>query len=259
MNLAQWQHAFRGWLVSASAQSAEALGNHHAGLAVYQNNYRAQLIGCLEQAFPNLRRWVGDEAFLAASIHHIDQQPPHAWSLDAYPAGFHQTLKTLFPHNPDVHELAWIESALNDAFVAADARPLAMDTLAHLDWDTAVLQLSPSLRCHALTTNAEAIWSALWQETPAPDAAMLDEAGGLLVWRREFTSRLRQVDALELQALLQLQTDGSFARLCEFLVQCLGEEAGVMQAGEYLAGWLGSELIVGVIEHENIDSQAIGH
>lgn len=74
---------------------------------------------------------------------------------------------------------------------------------------------------------------------------MLEEAGGLLVWRRQFTSRLRQVQALELDALLHVQGDGRFARLCEFLVARLGEEAGVVQAGEYLAAWLGSELIVG--------------
>ena len=111
MNLAQLQQTFRRWLVSASDESAQALGNHHAGLAVYQNNYRAQLVGCLEQAFPYLRRWVGEEAFLAVSITHIDRHPPHAWTLDAYPEGFYATLKEMFPGNPDVHELAWIESA----------------------------------------------------------------------------------------------------------------------------------------------------
>ncbi|TFY90220.1 DUF2063 domain-containing protein [Pseudomonas kairouanensis] len=246
MNLAQWQHTFGQWLVSASDESAQLLGNHHAGLAVYQNNYRAQLVGCLEQAFPTLRRWVGEEVFLVACICHIDQYPPHAWTLDAYPELFYRTLNAEFPHNPDVHELAWIEWALNEAFVAADAQPLALDALASVDWDTAVLGFTPSLRYRALTTNAEAIWSALWQETDAPEAMMLPDAGGLLVWRRQFTSRLRQVDALELQALLHLQADGSFAGLCEFLVTRLGEEAGVMQAGEYLATWLGSELIVGV-------------
>ncbi|KTB63511.1 DNA-binding domain-containing protein [Pseudomonas allii] len=246
MNLAQLQQAFRRWLVTPSDESAELLGSHHAGLAVYQNNYRAQLVGCLEQAFPTLRRWLGEEAFLAASITHIDNHPPHAWTLDAYPDGLHTTLKEVFPQNPDVHELAWIESALNEAFVAADAQPLALEALAELDWDTAILQLTPSLRYHDLTTNAEAIWSALRQEAPAPEAVMLEQAGGVLVWRRQFTSRLRQVDALELQAVQHLQADGSFARLCEFLVQRLGEEAGVMQAGEYLAAWLGSELIVGV-------------
>lgn len=211
MNLAKWQQSFRTWLVNASDASAQRLGNHHAGLAVYQNNYRAQLVGCLEQAFPNLRRWLGDEAFLAASITHIDQQPPHAWTLDAYPEGFYQTLKRVFPHNPDVHELAWIESALNEAFVAADAQPVLLTALAEVDWDTARLRFTPSLRAQPLTTNAEAIWSALWQDAPPPEAVMLPTPGGLLVWRRQFTSRLRQVDALELQAIEQVQGDGSFA------------------------------------------------
>jgi len=248
MNLAQYQHTFRHWLVSASDETAQLLGNKTAGLAVYQNNYRAQLVGCLEQAFPNLRRWVGEEAFLAASITHIDQHPPHAWTLDAYPEGFHQTLSELFPNNPDVHELAWIESSLNEAFVAADAQPLPLEALASVDWDTASLQLTPSLRCHALTTNAEAIWSALWQQTATPEATMRAEAGGLLVWRRQFTSRLREVDALEFQAVKNLQRDGSFAGLCEFLVGQLGEEKGIARAGELLAGWIASELIVGIAE-----------
>lgn len=246
MNLAEFQQTFRHWLVSAADDAACALGNHRAGLAVYQNNYRAQLVACLEQAFPHLRRWLGDEAFLAASITHIDRHPPRAWTLDAYPEGFYPTLLEVFPHNPDVHELAWIESALNQAFVAADAQPLTLEALATLEWDTAVLRLAPSLRCHALTTNADAIWSALWQAQPAPPAQMLEAAGGVLVWRRQFTSRLRQVDAMEFQALAQLQGDGSFAGLCEWLVARLGEEVGVARAGEYLAGWLGSELIVEV-------------
>ena len=78
-----------------------------------------------------------------------------------------------------------------------------MEALASVDWDTARLQLAPSLRSHALTTNAEAIWSALWQQAPPPEAAMLAEAGGLLVWRRQYTSRLRQVDTLSLHAKLR--------------------------------------------------------
>ena len=77
---------------------------------------------------------------------------------------------------------------------------------------------------------------------------MLAEAGGLLVWRRQFTSRLRQVDAVELQALVHLQGNGSFVGLCEFLVERLGVEEGVAKAGELLAGWIGSELIVGVVD-----------
>ncbi len=75
---------------------------------------------------------------------------------------------------------------------------------------------------------------------------MLETPGGLMVWRRQFTSRLRQLDALEYQALLQVQHNGSFNALCELLVERLGEAEGVEKAGALLASWLCSELIVGV-------------
>ncbi|NWB26156.1 HvfC/BufC N-terminal domain-containing protein [Pseudomonas gingeri] len=247
MNLAELQREFHHWLVTADESAAQRLGgNVAAGLAVYQNNYRAQLVGCLEQAFPHLRRWIGDEAFLAAAVSHIDRQPPHAWTLDAYPEGFHASLVTLFPHNPDVQELAWIEAALNDAFVAADAEALSLEALATIDWDSARLRLTPSFRSHALTTNAEPIWSALCDEVAPPESEMLAEPGGVIVWRRQFTSRLRPLEQLEYQALLHLQANGSFAALCEWLVERLGETEGIARAGALLAGWLASELIVDI-------------
>ena len=247
MNLAAWQRDFQHWLVTGSEGVAGRLGEGvTAGLAVYQNNYRAQLVGCLEQAYPQLRRWIGDEVFLTAAVHHVDHHPPHAWTLDAYPQGFHTSLMALFPNNPDLQELAWIESALNDAFVAADAEPLSLDALATVDWESAHLQLSPSLRSHGLTTNAESIWAALCDDLPPPEGEMLAKPGGVIVWRRQFTSRLRALEPLEYQALAHLQANGSFAALCELLVEHLGETDGVARAGTLLAGWLASELIVGV-------------
>ncbi|MDB6144992.1 MAG: hypothetical protein JWP80_4036, partial [Pseudomonas sp.] len=182
-----------------------------------------------------------------AVITHIDSHPPHAWTLDAYPGDFGKTLESLFPNNPDLQELAWIESSLSEVFVAADAEPLSMEALATVDWDTARLCLTPSLRTRVLTTNAERIWSALWEEKPVPEGEMLAEAGGLLVWRRQFTSRLKQVDALELEALRHLQQHGSFATLCDLLVERVGEEQGIAKSGELLANWLASELIIGVV------------
>ncbi|HEY0287436.1 MAG TPA: DNA-binding domain-containing protein [Pseudomonas sp.] len=247
MSLADMQRDFRSWLVNASNEAAQRLGAVASiGLPVYQNNYRAQLVGCLEEAFPHVRAWLGDEAFLKAVVTHIDKYPPHAWTLDAYPALFGETLKVMFANNPDIHELAWIELAVSQVFVAADVEPITAQALADVDWDNACLRLTPSLMTHPLTTNAEAIWSALWEKTPTPESEMLETPGGLMVWRRQFTSRLRQLDALEYQALLQVQHDGSFNALCELLVERLGEAEGVEKAGALLASWLCSELIVGV-------------
>jgi hypothetical protein len=249
MMLAELQQDFQSWLVAASDEAAIRLGGGAmAGLSVYQNNYRAQLVGCLEEAFPQVRAWLGEDAFLSASITHVDTHPPRAWTLDAYAGDFRETLIALYPDNPDVHELAWIENALSDAFVAADAEPLALESLSAIDWDSARLRLAPSFMSRAATTNAQSIWSALWEGKTPPEGEMLAEPGGLIVWRRQFISCLRQVDVLELEALLYLQENGSFAALCDMLVERLGDTDGVAKAGALLASWLGSELIVGVEE-----------
>lgn len=244
MMLADLQRDFQSWLVTASGDAAARLGGTAgAGLAVYQNNYRAQLVGCLEASFPRLRGWMGEQAFLAAAIAHIDRHPPHAWTLDAYADDFPATLARQFPDNPDLQELAWIEQALSAAFVAADARALARDALGEIDWDTARVLLAPSFASRVATTNAHAIWCALGDGEPVPDGEMLAGAAGLIVWRRDLTCCLRQVDAIELEALRHLQADGSFAALCELLVGRLGEAEGVARAGALLASWIGSELI----------------
>lgn len=240
MRLAELQRDFRAWLVSASPDAAgRMVGASHPGLAVYQNNYRAQLVSCLEVSYPKTRAWIGAENFLAAAVAHIDARPPHAWTLDAYADGFGDTLETLFPDNPDVHELAWIEHALSTAFVAADATPLSPQVLTTIDWDNTRLLLSPTLAMRAVTTNAERIWHT------QGEAEMLAVPAVLIVWRQDYVSCLRQISALEHEALLQLQRDGSFPALCDMLVERLGEADGVSRAGAWLAEWLGSGLIVG--------------
>ncbi|CAD6532525.1 putative DNA-binding domain-containing protein [Paraburkholderia sabiae] len=247
MTLGAWQQDFRTWLTDASKEAARRLGNDAMhGLSVYQNNYRGQLIECLEHSFPQVRTLLGDEAFLHAAITHVNHHPPHAWTLDAYADGFGDTLAVLFPHNPDVHELAWIEHALTDAFVARDAEALPLDALASVDWDAARLRFAPSFRHRIATTNADNIWTALSADAEPPESEMLAEPGGLIVWRRQFVSCLKRVDAVEYEALLHLQENASFATLCDLLVERLGDADGVAKAGALLAGWLGSELIVGV-------------
>jgi len=242
MKLADLQNDFQRWLTHAAPDAAECLGPA-AGLAVYQNNYRSQLVACLEHSYPQLQRWIGAEEFHRAAVRHIDACPPHAWTLDAYADGFHATLAEHFPRNPDLHELAWIEHALNTAFVAPDAAPLPLAALADIDWDSARLQLTPSLLHRPATTNAQAIWDAVWEGVEAPQGEMLAALGGYIVWRKGLQSMLRQLDALEYEALCQLQQHGSFAEMCELLAARLGEEEGVARAGAFLAQWISSELI----------------
>jgi hypothetical protein len=247
MSLLDLQRDFRLWLERGSAPAARRLaGAHAAGLAVYQNNYRAQLVGCLEASYPLLRARMGEDAFLQLAVRHIDSHPPHAWTLDAYADHLETTLGILYPDNPDLHELAWIELALGTVFVAADAEPLAASALAAIDWDSARLAMAPGLLTRTALTNAAEVWRAMSAGTDAPEAAMLTAAGGLLVWRSGFTSCLRATDAMEVEQLEALREHGSFAALCEGLAGRLGEEEGIARAGALLANWIGAGLVTGV-------------
>lgn len=251
MRLIELQSGFRRWLTSSSSD----VTGYRAGMDIYQNNYRSQLVGCLEQSYPQMRAWLGDGVFLHAAKTHIDRQAPHAWTLDAYGEEFGETLRALFPNNPDLQELAWIEWALASAFVARDMQPIDAATLAAVDWDTARLTLTPSLQVAPLTTNAADIWWAMNDQTGRPEGQMLAEAGGVIAWRRGHVSCLRTLDALELRALYQILANGSFTSLCDMLVAELGDDDGVEKAGALLASWIGSDMICGladegVLRHE---------
>lgn len=242
MTLLELQRDMRAYLVADDEYAAARLGAR-AGLSVYQNNYRAQLVACLESTFAHTRDWIGGEAFHEAVVTHIDRVPPSSWTLDAYPRDFPATLGLLYPDDPEVAELAWIDYALGEAFVAADAPALAPEVIPNIDWDRAILRFTPTLDLADLTTNATAIWSALADGEIPPDVTMLPETGAILVWRQDQVSKFRAIDRHERQALLSARAGMAFPALCEALVEALGEAEGVAAAGGYLGRWIGDGLI----------------
>lgn len=247
MSLLALQRDFRAWIVEASHAAADRIGpGAQAGLDVYQNNYRASLVACLSETFERVRLWLGEERFLATAAAHIDVTPPHAWTLDAYSAGFPETLDLMFADAPEVGELGWLDLALSEAFVGGDAEPLDPATLAMIDWDNAVLRLAPTLTTRSFGTNAAAIWSALSADEMPPPAESLSESTLLLVWRREFTSCYRTAEQGEDLALDLAGRGETFGRICARLIDVHGEEEGIALAGALLGRWLADGLLVGV-------------
>ncbi|WEJ98462.1 MAG: DNA-binding domain-containing protein [Candidatus Sphingomonas phytovorans] len=248
MTLLAMQRDFGAWLKSGSQDSMDRIGRRHApGLRVYQNNYRAQLVACLEQSFPHTLAWIGGEAFHAAVVTHIESFPPSSWTLDAYPRDFPATLAALNPDDPEIAELAWIELALGEAFVGPDAPAIAPDQVAAVDWDAAILRFTPTLDHRASITNAPALWSALDAGEMPPPVAMLPEAGAILVWRHAQISRFRAIDAEEFGALTLARAGMPFASLCAALVEQHGEESGIALAGTLLGRWLGDGLLCDIV------------
>lgn len=247
MSLLALQRDFRLWLAEESGDAAERLGDKaRPGLAVYLNNYRAQLVSCLGESFERVRLWLGDQAFESIAAAHVDLTPPHGWTLDAYARGFPDTLERLFAHQPEVAELGWLDLALSEAFVGADAGPLDPASLGEVDWDNAVLRLTPTLKTRRFVTNAGAIWSALSAEETPPAAQPLPEPATMIVWRRAFISCFRTAEAGEGRALDLARDDASFGALCAALIEDLGEDAGIAAAGTLLGRWIGDGLIAAI-------------
>lgn len=242
MSLITLQRDMRAWLDIGSDECAARFADSaQPGLGIYQNNYRAQLASCLEDSFPATLAWLGGESFHRAIVAHVERVPPTSWTLDLYPRDFPSTLRRLYPDDAEVGDLATIEWALSEAFVAPDASPLAIDLTA-IDWDRAQIELVPSLTIHPLSSNAPAIWLAINTEAEPPSAALLPSSQWLIAWRSQETCRFRSIDPDERSGLLFLANRGAtFGGLCALL----GE--GQMEiVGSWLGQWLAEEVIANI-------------
>lgn len=234
MSLLDLQRDMMGWLRSADPSLAGRIGGG-PGADVYLNNHRASLIACLDGHYPQLRRWMGDEAFEGAAAHHVETAAPTSWTLDAYGADFFSTLDLLYPEDPELSDVARLEWALEQAFVAADADPMSVADLGTVDWDEAVLRLVPSAIILTIDTNADAILLALLEEGSLPEA--LEHAQNLLVWCADFTPRFRPLNLEESDLIARLVRGAGFADICKILAERHGEAKAVGIAGTYLANW----------------------
>ena len=245
MSLLALQRDFRAWLTTGSDEaSARFAPEAEAGLLVYQNNYRASLMACLEESFPQTLAWIGDAAFRSVAATLIDDRPPDSWSLDHYAAHFPHALAVALPNDREIAELAALEQALTDAFVGPDAVTLTSDQLADIDWDTAVLRLVPTARPLTFTTNAAAIWSALSSDIEPPAAAVLTAPATLLIWRAGYTSCFRSLDVMEDEVMRDMINGMTFPDVCTRMVTALGEVDGITTAGKWLARWATDGLLM---------------
>lgn len=245
MRLSTLQSGFLGWLAGGDEEEAQSLPLRRAeGLAVYQNNYRASLMACLAETYPQTMAWMGEADFRAAAARHIDRNPPHSWTLDDYADGLPATLTEEYPNDREIGELARIELELSQTFVAADAAVMMPAQMAGIDWDEAWLHAIPALAILTLNTNAADIRMALAEGQVPPFAQEQQEPNTVLVWRLDGICRLRRLDADE-AAMLEMLANRPlpFGQLCDQAIARWGEEKGILAVGQWLARWVGDGLI----------------
>ena len=220
------------------------------GLVVYRTAYRARLLDCLRGAFDKSRKWIGDDSFDAAAAHHLILHPPASWTLDEVGRGFSDTLAALFPGDPEVAELAWLEWEMQQTFTSPDVPVLAAAEFADRaaafaedDWLNLRLTFIPGLGTHIVKSDCAALWTAIDEEAEIPPLDLPGADGTLLVWRQELRSQFRLLGPDEAVGLSLMQNGGTFENLCAALVESRGEEGGVAAAGIMLGRWMTDTLV----------------
>ncbi|MCR2832709.1 HvfC/BufC N-terminal domain-containing protein [Parerythrobacter lacustris] len=227
---------------------------HAAGLAIYRNNYRTSLVEALRSTYERTASYVCEEAFRQAAVHHLITHPPKSWTLDRAGDGFPDTLRELFKSDPEVAELGWLEAAMQRAFVAADAAPLdaagfagATALFTEDDWSAMQLAFLPGTALAPVEHDIPALWRAVDPDGESPSQAdRLDAPMHLLVWREGLKPVFRLIDRSEGEAMAALLGGTSYGDACAMLVDRLGEEAAIAQAGAMLGRWLHDGLIESV-------------
>lgn len=247
MSLLALQRDMRDHLLSGEIISARQVrGGSSAGLAVYHNAYRAQLIDCLRDTYEKLAAWLGDDAFEDAARAYIEANPPRSWTLSDYGASFGEALATAYPDDPEVAELAWLDWTLRRAFEAADSDPIDASGLADVDWDQAVFTFVPTLTLNLVQTNCAAIWSALVTETMPPPAQRLSGANTIRVWRAGLAPQFKTIPPAEARALQLAMAAFSFGEICKIAIDEPDESKAVAAASQLLAAWLSDGIIAGI-------------
>jgi hypothetical protein len=158
-----------------------------ARLSIHRNNVMGSLIEVLADAFPAVARHCGLHNFEAAAGAFVRRSPPLRAQLSLFGDRFADFLDAYAPVRRDLPflgDLARLEWALNEAYFAAEARPLSTGRLAEFapeSLDDLRLRLHPATR---LVASSHPIYR-LWRGEAAADAAQPGDGRHVLVVRPE--------------------------------------------------------------------------
>jgi hypothetical protein len=144
--LAEVQHQLANHMLDRQPDLALALIKSSPGfdsaqrLGIYHHAYRARLSEVLADTFAKTNLFMGSDVFGEHAAAFAVSHPPLTRSLSRYGAEFPAHLASLYPGNPELHELAQLDWDLRTCFDGPDVPALDADS-AQADPDR-----TPSLR-----------------------------------------------------------------------------------------------------------------
>lgn len=260
-SLGDRQQAFLAAILDDGAPLPDGWGNSQAaGMAVYRGNYRSALMGVLADTFERTRRYVGEQPFRKASMHHVIAHPPAGWTIDEAGAGFDATCAQLFAGNPEVAELAWLEWTLSQLATAPDSAPLTPEAFSQAiaafgddEWSDLRLAFQPRACARVVEHDLDALWRALSEDGQERPEARLPTPQTCLVWREGERPTFILAEADHAAAFAAMAGDMAYGELIALLI---GEDPdppteaiqqAAMRAGAMLGTWLREGLVTGPV------------
>jgi Putative DNA-binding domain len=218
-------------------------------LDVYRDGYALRLIEVLTGDYPGLVAMAGPDDFDYMARAYIAAHPSRHRSVRWYGAQLADFLAATPPFNgtPDASEMARFEWTLSEAFDSVDAVPVKAEALMALPpdaWETLCFTTLPSLRRLSLVFEVPQAWQRREEVEPGNlEVARGAEPVVWAVWRPEFVSNFRSLEADEAAMLDALVAGKPFPELCEAVATFTGEEQAPARTAGLLRGMVEGAMI----------------
>ncbi len=234
----------------AAGLSAIIRGDHRLGarerLDIYANMYFHRLLAVLKEDYPATFKVLGETGFHNLVTGYLIAHPPTEPSV--FHAGRHlgrHVRANPIEQFPFLADLASLERALVESFVAADAVALDSSAMRAIDpaaWPRLRLRVHPATLIVACGWSVGELLRAIeegrdWQ----PPRHRREH---VLVWRKDATVFYRVLESAELAALECAMRGSSFTAICEAAQRELDDGNAVGEINRMLARWLADGLLV---------------
>ncbi len=276
MKLAELQSLFQSAVLTGDAEDVAILdvfapprdADRPTMMGVYVTAYRLRLAEFLDEDYPALRVLLGDDDFEALVEAYIDENPSRLRNARWYTTRLPEFMRESenWGANALAIGLALFERALTDAYDAADAPALSIETLAEFspqDWPRLGFTFHPSLRLIDVAAGVlDAYASATADEQDEEAARSAEEDEGALedrpsdasesetiaIWRADLDPAYRQLDPDEYLALFEAMAGQSFGDICQLVAFQNDGQSATERLARFLVTWFSEGLVIGVAE-----------
>lgn len=276
MKLAELQSLFQSAVLTGDAEDVAILdvvapprdADRATMMGVYVNAYRLRLAEFLDEDYPALRVLLGDDDFEALVEAYIDANPSRLRNARWYTARLPEFMQESenWSANALAIGLALFERALTDAYDAADAPALSIETLAEFspqDWPRLVFTFHPSLRLIEVAAGVLDAYAAATADEQDEEATRADEedegaledrpmdaseSETIAIWRADLDPAYRQLDPDEYLALFEAMAGQSFGDICQLVAFQNEGQSATERLARFLVTWFSEGLVIGVAE-----------